>query len=116
VLHEYESATKQSASGAGEDVFLVLDKNVQGIPWESIPALRGRPISRVPSLDFLVDRATGEIDASKVFYILNPSGDLLRTQEHFESWLKKKGWKGITGETPTEEALVKALTENDLVL
>lgn len=94
----------------------MLDKNVQGLPWESIPALRGRPISRVPSLDFLVDRTPGDIDPSKVFYILNPGGDLLRTQEHFQSWLEVKGWQGITGREPSEEELVTALSEYDLVL
>lgn len=89
---------------------------MQGIPWESIPALRGRPVSRVPSLDFLVDRTAGDIDDKNVFYVLNPDGDLVRTQEQFEPWVTKKGWKGITGRRPTEEELVDALSNYDLVL
>ena len=36
--------------------FLVLDKNVQAIPWECIPILRGKSVSRIPSMEFLVDR------------------------------------------------------------
>ena len=41
---------------ADAHTFLVLDKNVAGIPWESIPILRAKSISRIPSVDFLLDR------------------------------------------------------------
>ena len=55
-----------------------------------------------------------------MFYILNPSGDLSRTQTHFEPWLTtmstKAGWKGIKGRAPTEMELESALKEYDLVL
>ena len=37
--------TTSLAKGQDEHLFLVLDKNVQGIPWESIPILRGRSVS-----------------------------------------------------------------------
>ncbi|KAH8099548.1 peptidase family C50-domain-containing protein [Cristinia sonorae] len=39
-----------------QHTFLVLDKNVQGIPWECIPILQGKSVSRIPSMEFLVDR------------------------------------------------------------
>jgi separase len=152
-----------------------LDKNVQGFPWESIPILRGRAVSRIPSLPFLLDQvdmvrrlsaisaprpaprpdyaepladanslsnghrgslldpaftptttqtSVGDVrlsvDSRKVFYILNPSGDLTRTQTHFEPWIAqmvaKAGWKGIVGRPPTELEMVSALSEYDLVL
>ena len=187
-----------------EHLFLALDKNVAGFPWESMPILRGRSISRIPSLPFLLHqvamtsylsiqvsaqsasptmpethlavstasdassvgitspapsrgRATAsrtpssltsgstrsptssktsekstvssassptpgkvKVDTRKVFYILNPSGDLSRTQTHFEPWLttmaQKGGWKGIVGRRPTELELEGALKEYDLVL
>lgn len=61
-----------------------------------------------------------QVDTRKTFYILNPSGDLSRTQTHFEPWIsqmvKKAGWKGIVGRRPTELEMVHALRENDLVL
>ena len=47
---------KSTKVNGNEHVFLVLDKNVQGLPWESIPILRGRSVSRIPSVDFLIDR------------------------------------------------------------
>ncbi|TFY60535.1 hypothetical protein EVJ58_g5088 [Rhodofomes roseus] len=118
--------------------FLVLDKNVQGIPWESLPILRGQSISRIPNMDFLIDRlelarqqrdARGQdservvdrinIDPRKAYYVLNPSGDLKNTQERFADWAKGMravGWDGIIGRVPSEQQVVDALTRNDLVV
>lgn len=111
----------------------MLDKNVAGFPWESIPTLRARPISRIPSLPFLLDQvAMGRhlapamvdgrrtVDTRKVFYILTPTSDLARTQAHFEPWISqmvaKAGWKGIVGRAPTELEMIAALKDYDLVL
>lgn len=114
-----------------EHVFLALDKNTQAIPWESIPCLRGRPISRIPSLPVLLDQvALGRslqpdaqrrtVNSKKTYFILNPSGDLKVTQETFEPMLKEmqehSGWKGIIGEKPSELELSRILRDYDLVL
>lgn len=125
-----------------EHLFLALDKNVSGFPWESIPILRGRAVSRIPSLPFLLDQldlvsllspsgidpdgakipfdGKSTVDTRKVYYILNPSGDLERTQTYFEPYLKSMtdtcGWKGIMGRAPTELEMIDALTNHDLVL
>ncbi|ORX39637.1 cysteine-type endopeptidase [Kockovaella imperatae] len=127
-------ASRPSSPQPSETVFLALDKNVSCFPWESIPILRGRNASRVPSLPFLLHQWSmrdliyplaseqGKIlvDSKKVFYILNPSGDLSRTQTHFEPWIqsmeKQAGWKGIMGRPPTELELEAVLKEYDLVL
>ena len=127
----------QKVGGHDEHIFLALDKNVAAFPWESIPVLRGRAVSRIPSLPFLLDQVallksipgrmgagTGagykrHVDTRRVFYVINPSGDLSRTQAHFEPWLstmKAKGWKGIVGRPPTELEMVDLLSNNDLVL
>ena len=105
-----------------EHIFLVLDKNVQPFPWENIPILRGRSVSRIPNVPFLLDRIVGKADqkTKKVFYFLNPSGDLVGTQGRFEPWLKemerKAGWKGLIGNAPSEMEFAHALETNDLVL
>ncbi|CAG8819271.1 8283_t:CDS:2, partial [Dentiscutata erythropus] len=39
-----------------QHIILILDKNVQMLPWESLPCLRKQPVSRLPSLSFLRDR------------------------------------------------------------
>ncbi|OCF72123.1 hypothetical protein I204_07388 [Kwoniella mangroviensis CBS 8886] len=132
-----------------EHLFLALDKNSQPFPWESIPILRGRPISRIPSLSFLLDQvamgnhlrpsltqptfnlasecsSNGAVDtrrainSRRTFYIVNPSGDLDRTQQHFQPFIdemvKTAGWKGIIGRPPTELEMAAALKDYDLVL
>ncbi|KAL1407397.1 separin protein [Vanrija albida] len=115
---------------SGEHLLLALDKNVQGIPWESIPILRGRAVSRIPSLPFLFDQvALGRhlggaasrrtFNPAKTRYFLNPSGDLTATQGRFEARLtalEAKGWSGVTARVPTEGEMVSALGESDLVM
>ncbi|KAG8835933.1 hypothetical protein FRC17_000018 [Serendipita sp. 399] len=127
---------KDSVQEKTQHLFLVLDRNLQGIPWESIPALRGRPISRVPSMAFLFDSiklATAQnakengvsldivdrviVDPLRTFYVLNPEGDLKRTEEKFRPWAQqasKIGWSGIVGRKPAEFELAAALSRSDL--
>ncbi|EJC97616.1 uncharacterized protein FOMMEDRAFT_171563 [Fomitiporia mediterranea MF3/22] len=125
--------------------FLVLDKNLQAIPWESIPVLRGRNVSRVPSVAFILDRLALarsqrglpldssensddeedekidriQVNPSKGYYVLNPSGDLAGTEGRFRSWakdLRKVGWDGIIGQIPSEQQFLNALSRKDLVV
>lgn len=120
-------------------LFLVLDKNVQGLPWESIPVLRGQSVSRIPSVDFLIDRvdfqeqcthglsrntSEGTVDRAKInprstYYVLNPSGDLGATEGRFRSWLKEMhgvGWQGVIGRPPSEQQVLNAMSENDMFM
>lgn len=58
-------------------VILTLGKDIQHLPWESIPILFDQPVTRVPSLQFLFfqlscQRQLPEIDPEKTFYALNP--------------------------------------------
>ncbi|KAF8842467.1 hypothetical protein BDN67DRAFT_965802 [Paxillus ammoniavirescens] len=146
-LEEHASVRKKAKITPVEDshTFLVLDRNLQGIPWESIPALRGQSVSRIPSLEFLVDRLhlakwqrkgtnhsedqdeKGEealidrthVDPRKTYYVLNPSGDLKGTEGRFTSWLKEMhgvGWEGIMGRAPSEQQFLNALSRKDLVI
>uniref|UniRef100_V5ESS4 separase n=1 Tax=Kalmanozyma brasiliensis (strain GHG001) TaxID=1365824 RepID=V5ESS4_KALBG len=183
-------------------IFLVLDKDTAIFPWESMPILRNRAVSRIPSMAFLQDRielakvfcqkaevgqddqemdelelsplqkgkhaarsalrsptkgsrttkatslgsksqtqvdepaASAASDSAwqvalrngklfslsqrKTFYLLNPGGDLLQSQDRFEPWLKQRGasqgWKGIVGRQPIVDELPDALSSSDLVL
>ncbi|PPQ80273.1 hypothetical protein CVT24_006605 [Panaeolus cyanescens] len=138
VLEEHSVKTgKKNDGSVDEHVFLVLDKNVQGFPWESIPSLRGRSVSRIPGVQFLHDRLTfakwkreslGErhepsqgaaVDPRKGYYILNPSGDLVRTEERFRDWTRsmaEMGWDGVSGKPVSEQQFVNALKTQDLVV
>jgi separase len=121
-----------------EHVFLVLNRCLQEIPWESLPILRGRSVSRIPNVDFLIDRlelaqrrresGTREskqydghtrLDSSSTYYVLNPSGDLEGTERRFSPWLRSMqavGWDGIIGRTPSEQEFSDALLKNELVM
>ncbi|KAI0634651.1 peptidase family C50-domain-containing protein [Trametes polyzona] len=140
-LEEHANRVKGRAAQEGTDddhLFLVLDKNVQGIPWESLPVLRGRSVSRIPSMDFLIDRLEfshwrkwedgraqeglvdrAVVDPRKTYFVLNPSGDLKGTEGRFVDWLKgmkSVGWDGIVGRAPSEQQFVDALTNRDLMI
>lgn len=117
-------------------MFLILDKNIQGLPWESIPILRGESVSRIPDMRFLLDRLDladyhrggkrrgpgvdrARVDPRKTFYVLNPAGDLKGTEGRFDDWLKgmkEAGWKGLTSQAPSEQQFLNALQTQDLVL
>jgi len=138
VLKGVQTVVKGCKSVEDEHMFLVLDRRLQGIPWESIPILRGRPVSRIPSASFLLDRLhlasvsdrmpgpmkdevidRISVDPTKVYYLLNPEGDLKRTEDTFARWLKsmgKVGWAGIIGRRPAEFELKEALNRRDLFM
>lgn len=134
---------EQAASSQGliklipdNHMFLILDKNVQGLPWESTPILRGESVSRIPDMRFLLDRLDladyprdgknknpsvdrARVDPRKIFYVLNPGGDLKGTEGRFNDWLKEMkgvGWKGLTSQAPSEQQFLNALQTHDLVL
>ncbi|KAJ3501675.1 hypothetical protein NLJ89_g9230 [Agrocybe chaxingu] len=134
---KHPKSSKVPPKSSDEHLFLVLDKNVQGLPWESLPILRGRSVSRIPGVQFLHDRlafakckrgsTAGTVETSegavvnprKGYYILNPSGDLGRTEERFRDWangMKKVGWEGTIGKPVSEQQFVNALKSNDLVV
>lgn len=117
-----------AAQPTGDDhLFLILDKQTQLFPWEALPSIENRSISRVPSLRFIYDRLDLAIrrqsqpdhltiNASKAYYMLNPSGDLTATQHNFSDWLKKKPWQGTIGKPALELEVKDALQSKDLFL
>lgn len=129
VLASFPIETKSVTS---EHIILLLDKNIQMIPWESIPCLRGRAVSRLPTISFLRDRILlskfrhdGSMDAEKytdyrvdgksLSYILNPSKDLIHTQAEFSGFLESKAeWSGVIGRAPMEAEFAKSLSSKEV--
>lgn len=117
-----------------DSLVLILDKRLHGFPWESMPCLSNRSVSRLPSLIELRDRLhfmqsqhsqTSEgitVSTQRGTYILNPSGDLVSTQERFEKVLQNLtedvAWNGVVGREPSEDefsaALVKGISDVSL--
>ncbi|GLB42455.1 putative peptidase family C50 [Lyophyllum shimeji] len=136
--HVQKLSRRKIPAATDEHLFLVLDKNLQGLPWESIPILRGRSVSRIPSVDFLHDRILfakwkrrtlgindttpvkgAIVDPRKGYYMLNPSGDLEKTEGRFRDWVRdmeRAGWDGVIGHPPSEQQFLNALRDQDLVV
>ena len=146
---------------AQKPLTIVLDSELQALPWESLPVLRGSDTYRMPSIgsicalfihqqlssltvpssmqakrspeqsnnhsNHLDSDSLEELNRLKVgakdpcvdpyntFYVLNPSGDLEKTQAAFESWFKEQlGWDGKAGQVPTIEEYADGLQKHDL--
>uniref|UniRef100_A0A8C3LRZ9 separase n=1 Tax=Chrysolophus pictus TaxID=9089 RepID=A0A8C3LRZ9_CHRPC len=126
LLQEALDKQKSSTREPGGSVILVLDKHLQKLPWESMACLRDLPVTRLPSLRFLLSYALTQrtnsvlcrgIDPSRTFYILNPQNNLSSTEERFRSWFESEpGWRGVTGSVPSQEQMQAALLEHDLYI
>jgi len=103
-------------------VILILGKDIQHLPWESIPMLYDHPVTRVPSLQFLLSKVSCQkqlthVDPVKTFYALNPQNNLPNTQKMFQKWFESEdGWQGVTAKAPTQEEFSKALTDHEMFI
>ncbi|KAH9751963.1 Separase [Citrus sinensis] len=131
LIHEAVDELEED-SGHREPTILVLDCEVQMLPWENIPILRNHEVYRMPSVGSIA--ATLErihrheqlvkgllatfplIDPLDAFYLLNPSGDLSETQLLFEDWFRDQNLVGKAGSAPTAEELTLALKSHDLFI
>nr|XP_011462140.1 PREDICTED: separase [Fragaria vesca subsp. vesca] len=115
-----------------EPTILVLDYEVQMLPWENLPVLRNQEVYRMPSVGSILATANRNyqnqdqvqsiatlfplIDPLDAFYLLNPSGDLNYTQNEFETWFRDQNLEGKAGSAPPAEELAVALSSHDLFL
>ncbi|KAL4372623.1 hypothetical protein AHAS_Ahas05G0000300 [Arachis hypogaea] len=115
-----------------EPIILVLDYEVQMLPWENIPILRQLEVYRMPSVSSISalgdtgSRSQKEagrkcpsfpsIDPLHAFYILNPDGTVPECQNEFENWFKENNLKGNTGLAPTRKLWASALEKHDLFI
>ncbi|KAK6915925.1 hypothetical protein RJ641_018786 [Dillenia turbinata] len=115
-----------------EPIILVLDSEVQMLPWENIPMLTQQEVYRMPSVCCILAavheshhfrEGIGKsnsvfplIDPLDAFYVLNPSGDLHNTQVQFENWFADQKFEGKAGTAPTIEELALALKRHDFFI
>jgi separase len=131
-LRAYHSAAHQTSQSA-QHMVLILDNNLHGFPWESIPCLEKLSISRLSSLAALRERllaarkCTNSQNLVPGHYIraenggtsiLNPSGDLSHTSKTLKPRLDELHgpWTHIANRAPTEKEFEDSLREKDLVL
>lgn len=131
-LRAYHAASRSPPSSSTH-MILILDKNLHMFPWESLPCLQNRSISRLPSLAALRERILAARPPSMTqnaqpghyiptesggTSILNPSGDLTHTQKMIKPHLDNMlgSWTHIANRPPTEKEFEDSLGEKDLVL
>ncbi|TRY54956.1 hypothetical protein DNTS_020719 [Danionella cerebrum] len=107
---------------------LILDKNLQRLPWENIDCLKSQSVTRMPSLNAVLGHShLKEIDSScvlssgvnpeKVYYVLNPDKNLPYSDKCFKEWFTgEQLWQGTCGSTPDSDKLQEALTTKDLYI
>ena len=128
-LRCYHEALKVLDAKSTQHTILILDKELLAFPWESLPCLDGRPVSRMPSLSCVqarldqirlqdADAPALSIFASNGAYILNPSSDLTSTQVTFEGAFSSAfpSFMSIVNRAPTEAEFESYLHEKDLFL
>ncbi|KAI8581925.1 hypothetical protein K450DRAFT_229931 [Umbelopsis ramanniana AG] len=143
-IRHYHDAVKkvdqQDFPGNSQNhTILILDKYTQLLPIECLSGLKGRSVSRLPCLSFLRDRilyarsmhqindplstdTASEwsdivLDGNSAFYVLNPSGDLKKTQAEFQSALQNRTeWQGTVGQPPMEQQIQNALKQKDIYI
>ena len=123
------AATHAISSHPGQrrmPLVLLLDAPLGRLPWESVPLLRNLPVCRLPCAAFLPQSWTSRTQmhvtsngksgaqSGSAFYVLNPAGDLTKTQKAFEGSFARPPWEGVTGEPPPTSALKSALCAKDL--
>ncbi|NXT95404.1 ESPL1 protein, partial [Anhinga rufa] len=127
LLQEAVEKRKACAKKTGSSLVLVLDKHLQKLPWESMACLKAVPVTRLPSLRFLLSYSLAQkqagsvlsrgVNPSSTFYVLNPHSNLLGTEERFRGWFESEpGWRGVTGAVPSPEQMQAALLEHDLYI
>lgn len=126
LLQEALEKQRSHVRAPGGSLVLVLDKHLQKLPWESMACLRAVPVTRLPSLRFLLSynlapRAGSVlrcgVNPTSTFYVLNPQNNLPSTEECFRSWFEsQQGWSGVTGAIPSQEQMQAALLEHNLYI
>jgi len=116
-----EKSTSCNEDNSSDCLILILDENLHRFPFEGFSFLKGKAISRVPSLPFvlapLLSHNSGLVHASEAKYVLDPEGNLTTTADRIlpivESITLKKGWKwdGIVGSMPETSFMEDAVTQ-----
>lgn len=114
-LYFKEISKKQSLDT--KHIVLILDRRLQHLPWESLPIFRksNSSISRLPSFSVLANEPKSvTVNRERVFYVINPSGDLTRTQSQMEKMLLP--FSGIAGRPPSKEEYIDGIQNNSLFM
>jgi separase len=134
-LKAYYAASAVSKDADKEHTILILDKDLHMFPWESLPCLAEKNVSRLPSIEDLRTRILAMESSQKPnkesaacntghhisrisgASLLNPSGDLPNTETVLKPLLQTlPGEWNHTIATPSDKELASTLSKNSLFL
>jgi len=120
-----ESEALFSKSKKRGHVILVLDKHLNALPWESMKMMKNQSASRILSIDLLRHLVSMKelhddyvhVDFNNVSYVVNPIGDLKKTEDRFHAWFRSATtWQGLFSKTPSDEEWIKYLEKSDVLI
>eukprot|EP00049_Salpingoeca_infusionum_P015678 m.307010 g.307010 ORF g.307010 m.307010 type:complete len:1889 (+) comp15930_c0_seq3:119-5785(+) len=97
---------------------LILQKALMLLPFEAMPCLRNRTVTRLPSIGFLF-QFKSQVPKKKVsngFFMINPDGDLAATQERLCATVSDLGWSGVENQPIPSSQFCDALETSEVVL
>uniref|UniRef100_A0A8D8QZJ6 separase n=1 Tax=Cacopsylla melanoneura TaxID=428564 RepID=A0A8D8QZJ6_9HEMI len=127
--------SKALSTAARYPVILILEEELDRLPWETILCLRSSPVTRVHCFQFLL--ALVKLHTAKhgpikngyltlplpnhetdTFVIMNPSCDLPALQTKFTTFLDKKfdKWKHIIGRAPSSSEFSDGLSSHSVFI
>ncbi|XP_033208353.1 separin [Belonocnema kinseyi] len=129
-VHGMTSSIEELKSSNRKNMILILDENMDHIPFEAMQILRHHPVSRLASIHvtyaLYMEYRDSIVDGCKVIklsndvgsFIINPSCDLLRMERRLkvfiDYWLPD--WKGLFGKEPDEMRFKSALVDHDILM
>mmetsp|Transcript_181 Transcript_181/g.513 ORF Transcript_181/g.513 Transcript_181/m.513 type:complete len:1748 (+) Transcript_181:245-5488(+) len=107
-------------------IYLLLDDKVASLPWESMPKLVQHQFFRIPCVTYSDSRVINQekyrnshscFDLAKTSILLNPSGDLLSTEQALTRFVvTNEEWKSITPHDLQPQHVSDILATSDLFL
>ncbi|KAI5197719.1 hypothetical protein E4T38_07868 [Aureobasidium subglaciale] len=133
-LRSYHEAANYNDANQNH-LILILDRKLHAFPWESMPCLQDVSVSRVGSMLTLRERILAmrrqvgdrteeryTVNKQSGASILNPSGDLSRTQTTMspllDSLIKRSNssWKSTVNKIPSEKDFSSALSDKSMLM
>lgn len=121
-MHPRKCLSKQK--GSFFPCVLALCSELEALPWECSSTLTECSTTRLPGVHFMTWLANKvgdegfllDLKPEDCAFIVNPSGDLLKTENRLKAVFETIGWEGITNRQPTSEEMKELLTTKNLVV
>eukprot|EP01091_Cochliopodium_minus_P021118 TRINITY_DN9531_c0_g1_i1.p1 TRINITY_DN9531_c0_g1~~TRINITY_DN9531_c0_g1_i1.p1 ORF type:complete len:368 (-),score=153.74 TRINITY_DN9531_c0_g1_i1:134-1237(-) len=112
-----QTSSFKKESKESKHIALILDDSFQFLPFENIPFLREKSVSRIPSFQFFFSnlQKKKEMPKKEPYFILNPGKDLMNSEKRLSPYFEEKlKWEGIKSTEPSSSLFLQILKEREL--